>query len=307
MDLKHLEIFHEICRNKSFSNAAKKLRISQPTVSTHIKSLEENIGLTLFNRKNKTTGNLTEAGEILYQFTRQIFSLMDKAEASLKHYKQGTYGVLSLATAHTFCNWYLPEIIESFKQKYPTVEIVLHTDFTPRTMDLVDSREVQFGITRSASPVFLDKNFKSLLIGSDHAVFVVSPNHRLVQYKNVYVKDIINEAFIAFGNKSNYWEQVLNYFDQIGVHPKVTMELHDIQAVKKMIEINMGISILPLISIQDELKAGTLKVIKVNDFPKMIRYSHLIYKKDLIRTGPTEKFYEFIKETMPYSFPFDNI
>ncbi|MDQ0219506.1 LysR family transcriptional regulator [Peribacillus cavernae] len=301
MDIKQLEVFNTICKHKNFSSAAKELFISQPTVSSHIKSLEENLGLQLFNRKNKAMGNLTDAGKILYQYSTQILSLVHEAEASLDHYKQGNFGALSLATSHTFCNWFLPNILESFKQKYPSVEIVLHTDFTPKMVNMVENREVHFAIARTNSPTYTDNDLHSELIGQDPSVLVVSPQHHLADSKKVTIDEIIKEQFIVFGKKSSYWPQINNLFANEGHELKTSMELNDINAVKKMIEINMGIAILPLISIQDELEKGTLITISVKGFPQMIRYSHLVYQKDLIITGPIENFLQFIQETKPFS------
>ncbi|RFU67861.1 LysR family transcriptional regulator [Peribacillus saganii] len=301
MDIKQLEVFNTICKHKNFSSAAKELLISQPTVSSHIKSLEENLGLQLFNRKNKATGNLTDAGKILYQYSTQIMSIVREAEASLGHYKQGNSGALSLATAHTFCTFYLPPLLEKFKQKFPSVEIILHTEFTPKMVSMVENREVHFAVARTSSPTYTDNHLHSVLLGQDPSAFVISPHHPLAAAETTTIEEIINEQFIVFGKKSSYWPNISNLFSNEGLELKTSMELNDINAVKKMIEINMGISILPLISIQDELEKGTLKTISVEGFPEIIRYSHLVYQKDLIITGPIENFLEFIHETIPYS------
>jgi DNA-binding transcriptional LysR family regulator len=301
VDIKHLEVFNKICEHKNFSSAAKELFISQPTVSAHIKSLEEGLGLQLFKRKNKTMGNLTDAGKILYTYSNQILSLVDEAESALKHYKQGHLGALSLVTSHTFCSWFLPSILESFKQQYPSVEIILHTEFTPKMIDMVYNREVHFAIARTGSATFTDHRFNSMYIGEDPSVFVVSSSHPLASQKKVMLEEIITEPFIVFGKKSSYWPQLQNIFTTKGLEPRVSMELNDIDAVKKMIEINMGISILPLIAIQGELKKGTLTALDIVDFPPMIRYSHLVYQKDLILTGPVNNFLEFIKDSQPFT------
>jgi DNA-binding transcriptional LysR family regulator len=301
MDIKQLEVFNALCHHKNFSHAAKELSISQPTVSAHIKSLEEKLELQLFNRKNKAMGNLTDAGKILYKYSNQILSLVREAEDSLHGYRQGISGSLSLATSHTFCNSVLPQILESFTQRFPTVEIVLHAEFTPKMVEMVHNREIHFAIARTSSPSFTDHQLNSEFIGQDPAVFVVSPKHRFAHAKKVTIDDILEEQVIVFGKKSSYWPQIQNVFTSMGCELKTSMELNDIQAVKKMIEINMGISVLPLISVKDEIDNGSLKPIIVEGFPEIIRYSYLIYQKDLIITGPIENFLQFIRETKPFS------
>lgn len=301
MDIKQLEVFNSIYKHKNFSNAAKELFISQPTVSAHIKSLEDDLGLQLFNRKNKAMGNLTDAGKILYQYSTQILSLVREAEASLANYKKGHSGSLSLVTSHSFCYWVLPKILENFNHMYPSVDIILHTEFTPKMIEMVYNREVHFAIARTSTPDFSDDTLQSELIGQDPAVFVVSPNHPFAEGKSVSIEDILQEQFIVYGKKSSFWPQIQSVFTNMGYTIKTGMELNDINAVKKMIEINMGISIVPQISVQNELDNGTIKMVKVEGFPKIIRYSNLIYQKDLIMTGAIENFVRFIQETKPYS------
>ncbi|GLB60596.1 LysR family transcriptional regulator [Cytobacillus sp. NCCP-133] len=300
MDIKQLEVFNTIYKHKNFSNAAKELFISQPTVSAHIKSLEEDLGLQLFNRKNKAMGNLTDAGKILYQYSTQILSLVREAEASLADYKQGHSGSLSLVTSHSFCYWILPKILENFNHLYPSVDIILHTEFTPKMIEMVYNREVHFAIARTSTPDFNDDTLQSELIGQDPAVFVVSPQHPLAVSKSVSIEDIVQEEFILYGKKSSFWSQVQGAFTNMGYTIKTGMELNDINAVKKMIEINMGISILPQISVQSELENETIKLVKVDGFPQIMRYSNLIYQKDLIMTGAIDNFVKFIRETQPY-------
>jgi DNA-binding transcriptional LysR family regulator len=301
MDIKQLEVFNTIYKHKNFSNAAKELFISQPTVSAHIKSLEEDLGLQLFNRKNKAMGNLTDAGKILYQYSTQILSLVKEAEASLANYKQGHSGSLSLVTSHSFCYWVLPKILENFSHLYPSVDIILHTEFTPKMIEMVYNREVHFAIARTSTPDFSDDLLHSELIGQDPSVFVVSPHHRLADATDVSIGDILQELFIVYGKKSSFWPQIESIFTNMGYTLKTGMELNDINAVKKMIEINMGISILPQISVQNELENGTIKMVRVEGFPQIMRYSNLIYQKDLIMTGAIENFVKFIHDTKPYS------
>ncbi|MDQ0269682.1 LysR family transcriptional regulator [Cytobacillus purgationiresistens] len=301
MDIKQLEVFNTIYSYKNFSKAAEVLSISQPTVSAQIKSLEESLGLQLFNRKNKALGNLTDAGKILYPFSSQILSLVKDAETSLSQYKKGYSGTLSLVTSDSFCYWILPQILENFNQQFPSIEITLHTEFTPKMIDMVNNREVHYAVARTGTPHFNEEQLQSEAIGHDPVVLVASTQNQLSQMQKVSIEDLINETFIVYGKRSNYWTQIEHAFQPFGLAMKTGMELNDINATKKMIEINLGISFLPEISVQDEIKNNKLKIIEIEDFPMLFRYSHLIYHKDLIITGGVEKFIQFIRETRPYT------
>src|SRR5699024_1862327 len=149
MDLKHLKTFNTICKLKNFTEAAKELYISQSTVSLHIKTLEEYLGLRLFSRKNRARGQLTDAGKILYQYSQQLISLMDETQQSLINFKEGISGSLSLAVSHTVCTWNLPDILRRFNKLFPLIDVILYSEFSPKIIEMVSNREVHLGIIRN--------------------------------------------------------------------------------------------------------------------------------------------------------------
>ncbi|ASV69798.1 LysR family transcriptional regulator [Cytobacillus sp. FSL W7-1323] len=300
MDIKQLEVFLSVYKHNNFSKAAEELCISQPTVSSQIKSLEDQLGLQLFNRKNKSLGNLTDAGKILYPYSTQILSLVKEAEKSLTQYKEGYKGSLSLVTSDSFCYWILPKILESFHISYPTIEIILHTAFTPKMIDMLYHREVHFAIARSAQKEFIEEDLVSHHIGQDPIVLVASASNRLTNIPSPHLSDLADETFIVYGKESNYWAQIEQKLFSYGFHMKTGMELNDINATKKMIEINLGISFLPSISVQEEIENGKLQIIPISDNLHLYRHSHLVYHQDTVIAGGIQKFLSFVTEQKPY-------
>ncbi len=296
MDLKQIEVFNKVCESKSFSEAAKELYVTQPTVSSHIKSLEDKLEVQLFRRKDKSQGTLTDAGRLLYSYTSQIFSLIKEAESTISNYKEGLNGNLSIATSYTVLNSFLPNLLKKYKEKFLSVELILHSGVTDNVIKMVSNREVQFGFIRNATPSLIDPTFVTECISSDQSIFICAPNHKLARLKEVRTKDINQVPIIRIGKGTGYWNQVSRMFQSNNVQPKVTMELNDIFAVKKMTELGLGISFVPQMAVQEDLNKGNLFKLNITDLPPVKRYSLLIYRKDLILTGPNQSFIELVNK-----------
>ncbi|WP_438315629.1 LysR family transcriptional regulator [Sporosarcina sp. FA9] len=294
MDLNQIRIFNKICETRSFSNAAKELFITQPTVSIHLKNLEELLGVQLFNRKNKSQELLTEAGILLYSYTSGITPLIHEAERAINEYREGHKGVLSLSTSPTVLNWFIIDILKDFKENYPSVDIVLHSSFSPKTIDMVINRDVHFGIIRHSHETYSNSLIECECIASDISVLICSPNHKLAENNSVYLDDIKNEEFLVYAKNTSYWEQISEYFTINSFYPKIGMELYDIFAIKKMVSLGMGIAIVPQTAVRQDIDEGKYIEIQIKDFPTIKRYSLLIYRKDHIFSGPSKNFYDTI-------------
>lgn len=272
--------------------------LSQPTLSTHIKTLENELGIDLFIRK-KTRVEVSPIGQVFLQYTDQILALVDEAKKNVADYKEGFHGTISIVSTHTICNWLLPDIIHKFNQQYPMVKIILNTDFSPYGIEMLLKQEAHFAIIRLPSPSFSDRRFVSKIVHSDESILVASPEHRIRKLENVSLKDISTEKLIAFAVKTNFWSQIQSSFQRYGLEPNVIMELNDIHSVKIMVKRGMGIAFLPSIAVQDEIKDKTLITLPIIDCEPIKRYSTFIHRKDLILTGALQNFKNFIcKQTV---------
>lgn len=293
MELKHLKIFQKIAAVKSYSLASRDLYLSQPTLSTHIKTLENELGIDLFIRK-KTRVEVSPIGQVFLQYADQILSLVDEAKLNVSNYKDGFNGSINIVSTHTICNWLLPDIIRKFNQQYPKVKIVLNTDFSPQGMEMLLKQEAHFAIIRLPSPFFTDHRFISKIVHTDESVLVASPEHRIRKLQSISFQDISKEKFIAFAVKTNFWSQVHGFFQRYGLEPNIVMELNDIHSVKLMVKRGMGIAFLPSIAVQDEIRDNTLITLPIQDCEPIKRYSTFIHRKDLILTGALQNFKDFI-------------
>lgn len=303
MDIRQLEIFKAIAEHKSFSEAAKQLYLTQPTISIHMKHLEDHLGVQLFFRsKTKDGNNLTEAGKIFYEYVIEILTKINEIENVMKEYKLGTSGSFSLVSSHTITNWVLPSLLLEFKNKYPSIDVILHTEFSPKSLEMILNREAQFGIIRTPEATFDHPEIISQSIGVDNSLILVSPKHRLASLEKVTLSQLNREKFIMYGRSTTYWEQINNIFLNVDINPKVSMELNDINAVKLMVQLGMGMTILPEISVEDEIREGLLQAIQVEEFPTIKRYSNFIYHRELIVAGQFEHFIKFMDSMSFYKY-----
>lgn len=298
MDTKKLEVFQQLAIYKNFSLVSKHLYLSQPTISTHLKNLEEYLGTQLFLRK-KGKVELTPSGKIYLDYVNQILTLQKNAEIGIKNYREGLSGSIDLLTTHTICNWVLPDLLIKFKKQYPKISIRMFTNFTPSIIEKLVNHEAQFGIIRTEVPFFLNPGFYSQVIENDETVLIASPKHRFSTLKKITLTQVSQESLIKYAAGTNFWVQILERFSLAGLVPNISMEINDLPAVKLMVKLGMGVSFLPSISVADEIQRGELISPIVSDVPLMKRYSILIYRKDLILDGPTEMFVNYVHKHWP--------
>ncbi len=297
MDLRHYEAFNKLCELKSFTKTAKALFISQPTISSYINSIENELGIKLFMGNKKSTGELTEAGQMFYQYSSQIMSLVNESKKTMENYKKGLSGSISIGFAPTLTYYNVPNLLEKFNSKFPQVEIILFAELSPKIIQMVNSKEIQLGIIRDSSNTLAHPKLISKCIGVDNFVFTFSPKHRLNRLSKISLEDLINEPLIAYGKTTNFWPQIERLYNRLGRSPKIIMELHDIHSVKQMAKLGTGVTILPEISIQEELNQGLLIKADIPDYVPIKRYSLLIYQKDQIFSKQIQNFLSFLTES----------
>src|SRR3989339_649169 len=136
MHLNQLWVFYHVAKHKSFSLAAGALCLSQPSVSNQIKFMEDSYGLKLFERFGRNIG-LTSTGEVLYTYAEQIFKLTKEADSVIEEIRGMKSGGIKISASHTLGAYYLPDIIDLFKKKYPMVEIQMNVGYTQMVVESI--------------------------------------------------------------------------------------------------------------------------------------------------------------------------
>jgi DNA-binding transcriptional LysR family regulator len=274
MDLAALQVFLAVADEKSFSRAAQKLYRTQPAVSISIRKLEEWIGQPLFVRGTRA-GQLTEAGHLLREYAERMLNLREEVRRSMEDLRELRHGRLSIGVNESSIHALLPALA-SYRRQFPNIHVQIHRAFSREVPTEVLNYRLDLGVV-SFRP--LDPNLVATEFLKDELVLVVPPRHRLAKRREVMVKDLGEESFVAHIVESPYRQSVMQLFARLRTPLHMDVELPTIESIKRFVEMNMGVAIVPRMCVQTETKLKTLVEIRIREM-KLPRHLFLLYRRD---------------------------
>ena len=262
MDLWQLKIFCKVVELNSFSRAGKIVHLSQPTVSSHIKDLEDHFGCRLIDRLSKEAV-ATKAGELLYGYARKILAFSDETEAAMAEFNGKIKGRLLIGGSTIPGAYLLPRIIGAFCGQYPEVTISLIVEDTQKIIDGVLTGNLEIGVVGAESSE--KKIFQEKLI-EDELRLIVPQNHPWAQRKAIPLNLLLSEPFIVRESGSGTLAAIQLNLAREGYtieDLKIAAELGSTEAVRQGIKNKVGISILSTLAVSEDLKFGSLKAIAI--------------------------------------------
>ena len=254
-----LYIFHTVAKLGTFTKAAAELGISQPAVSIQVKELERSMDTTLLSRMRSGVA-LTDTGEIVFGFTRRIFSLAEEMEYAIQEVAGLRAGRLTIGSSSTPGECILPLVIGRFHREYPRVEVSLAIYNTRVIIEKILNRELDLGMAGASVEM---KGLVSTHYANDEIVLVASATHALARKKIVALDDVADEMFVVRESGSATRRAAEEYFEQRGIQIRVAMELGSNEAVKRATAAGLGIGALSKYSVAPDVAAGLLKVLPV--------------------------------------------
>jgi DNA-binding transcriptional LysR family regulator len=271
MELHPLRVFLAVANEKSFSRAAEKLLRTQPAVSLSIQRLETELGEKLIDRSAKDL-LLTDAGRLVLDYARRFENLQGDLENALSELRDKSSGRLTIG-ANESSTLYLLDHIEKYRRKFPKIKVQIRRSLSSRIpTELIDG-ELELGILTYDPD---DDRLVTVVIYTDHLSFIVSPKHRLAGRTEVSVTELGDETFIAHNVVSPYRALVLRAFQQLKVPLNMNVEMPTVEAIRKMVERDEGVAFLPRMCVEDEVRHGILREIKVTEM-KVDRQIRLAY------------------------------
>lgn len=241
MELRHLKYFLTLAEELHFGNAAKKLFISQPPLSRLIKSLENELGVKLFERNNKNV-RLTIYGEYLKSEAQKIHHNVNLIRNHLELMKKGTEGQIKIGYVAAIMHSVLPEILSDLKNGYPKINTYLYELDNTNQINALKSGDIDIGFLRIRSN---DKELEFEHIHDDPFVLIVSDEHELSKLDEVDLIQFKDEPLITFSKTCAPMQGVKNICKKAGFDPNIIHETNQINSILRLVGSNMGYSLIP--------------------------------------------------------------
>ncbi len=302
MNLKQLEAFVQVAEGGSFSKAAKELFLTQPTISSHISSLERELNARLFVRNTKEV-SLSEDGIKLYKYAKQMLDLQREIEVTFGMDEEGESHAVTIAASTIPAQYLLPEVLTRFSERYPQEQIrIQETDSSKVVMQIVDHR-VDIGFTGT---VLEKKHCKYIPFYKDELV-IITPNtpkyQELVQGNKEDISWIKKEHVIMREEGSGTRKEAELQLKGAGVKFTVLdiiASIENQETIKKSVRQGMGISILSKLATADEVANGEILAFPIPNSDEG-RDINLVYNKNYQMTRSAERFIKVVKEV--YNIP----
>ncbi len=258
MELHAIRVFLTVAIEKSFSRAAEKLLRTQPAISLAVQRLELELGEKLIDRSGKEL-LLTDAGKIVLEYARRFETLEGDMGNALNEMRDNSAGQLVIG-ANESTTLYLIQHIVQYRDLYPKVKVRIRRSLSSKIPAQLIDGELELGVI-SYDPN--DDRLEASVIYTDHLAFVVSPQHRFAQLKQVSITELGMETFIAHNVLSPYREMVLREFQRHKVALNMDVEMPTVETIRILVQRNQGVAFLPKMCVEQEIEAGLLCEVKI--------------------------------------------
>jgi LysR family transcriptional regulator, low CO2-responsive transcriptional regulator len=288
--IRQIRIFLSISKHLSFSRAAEEICITVPAVSLQIKEMESNLGINLFSRKNKKI-ELTAGGEYFLLYARRVVSTLNEADIMMERLRGTQPSVLKIGLVST-AEFFLPVMLAEFKKEFPTIRIRLEIRNRQQLVQLLHDGEIDVAIM-GQPPKEFDTRIEAF---ADHPhVFITSPSN-LFALETDIDPQLINQFEIITRETGSGTKVIMqNYFTEHGISPLISMEVSSNESIKQAVSSNLGISLVSLHTIKDELKSGKIVILNVQHTP-ILRTWHVVALRKRNSSQAAETFRYFMLE-----------
>ncbi len=309
MDLYQLETFLAVAEEKGFSRAAIRMRRTQPAISHAIHKLEEEIGQPLFERASRDA-TLTATGKLLRSFAERLLRLRGETITALEELRSLERGRLTIAANEYTCLWLLP-VLDEFRRDFPQIGVTVQRSLASQIPDQLLERAVEFGIL-SFRPE--DARLHAIAVYTDSVAFVVDPKHPLAKQKQVSIRELGTQNFIAHTVASPLRQRVIETFARHKTPLNMGVELPSLEAIKRFVARGQGVALVPGLTVQPELARGELVQVAVPEL-KIARRLWLVHRAratlshaglaflDIVKALAADRGHPFAFRSEPLSVP----
>jgi len=285
IDARQLRAFSSLARTGSFTLAARELSLTQSAVSHSMRALETELGCRLLDKMGKLVV-LTEAGEGLLVHVERILAEMASARAELEQLGKWGQRRLRIGASTTACQYILPGVLREFRESFANCAISIEPGDTPEAIESLRAGRIDLAVNlEPRSGESLD--FRPLF--TDELVFMVSPQHPWARARRVDRDQIARQSYILYGQRSYTSEMIERYFRADDIVLYSTMDLGNMEAIKELVKLDLGISILAPWTARQELAGGSLVALSLGK-RKLKRRWGVLYWRGRRLSLPEERF-----------------
>jgi DNA-binding transcriptional LysR family regulator len=294
MDLRQLEIVRAVAESGSFTAAARQLNVSQSAISRQILMLEEELREPLFLRLGRKV-RLTTAGESLLQLGRRVMEdVRETTAAIIEHHKRLT-GTIHLAGGMTVCLHVFPSLLKEYRKRHPDVEIKLTTGGTPHLIELLRSGVVDVALL--TMPVE-GADLTQVPVMREELLVVTNRTHPFARHRRIKARDLDDQPCVLFERGSSTRRVIDDMCAREQVRPRIVMETENVEILKALVSIGMGMTIIPYQAVAREVRAGHLRCARL-DGVSMVRETGWVYVRAPRVPRLVQQMFEALERTLP--------
>lgn len=291
MQIDNFKIFADLVETKSFSKAARLNGITQSAVSQQARSMEKHFNTLLIDRSQKQF-QLTREGERIYKSAKEILHGYEKLMSELMEMRKVISGTIRISTVYSIGLHELPPYIKRFLVEYPSVNVRVEYRRSNLVYEDVLHNSVDFGLV--AFPL-KNRQIEIIPFAEDRLVIVCHPNHELAKKSDVQIEDLKNQKFVSFEPDIPTRKAIDQIFKEHSIEIVPAMEFDNIETVKRAVEIDAGIAIVPQATVLQEVKQGTLVSISLEG-DQYNRPLAVLHRKGRVLTPAMKKFLAMLTE-----------
>ena len=254
MDLRQLEILRAVAESGSFTKAGERLHLSQSAVSRQILLLEDELKEQVFLRVGRSI-RITPTGTTLLRLSERLFDDIDQTRAGILETQQNVTGTLRLVGGMTVCLYVFPTLLKAYRRAHPAVEVKVSSGATPRLIRQLRNGTADLGLL--TLPVD-DPNLVSIPVMREELMLATAPLHPLARKKHITPGDLVGQPFVLFEAGSNSRRTIDDFFMREQIAPKIVTETENVEIIKALVKIGMGITIIPYQAVAREVRGGHL-------------------------------------------------
>jgi DNA-binding transcriptional LysR family regulator len=293
VDLRQLEIFVKVAEFGSFSKAAEALFLTQPTVSEHVRTLEEELGIRLLDRLGRGAA-ITKAGELLASYATRMLALQREARQAMDNFQGRMSGELLVGASTIPGEYVIPLMIGRFKEKFPDISITLLIGDSQTVVDWVAEGRAELGVVGARLP-HRSLEYRELM--PDDVVVVVPGAHPWHSKKQVTREELRVEPLLIRERGSGTRAALERALTEAGLDLgafRIVGEMGSTQAIKQAVKAGVGVSVISKRAVEEECRAGLLWCVRVKDL-KVTRSFYVATHKDRSRSPLAEAFRSFLE------------